>query len=85
MDVDNTEGAENFPNLPQTSKLETVIINETDSFPSRNLTVMQVAGVSDPVSTEDVNVVVENAGVASQKCLLLRSDKKKCSFVKVYS
>ena len=70
----NTEDVKNFPNLPEASELETVLVDETENFPSKSLTVMQVAAVRNPVTKDDMNVVAENVRMATQECLLSTSE-----------
>ena len=53
-DARNTEGVQNFPNLPRAS--ESALVVETETSPSKSLALMQVATVSEPISKDDVNV-----------------------------
>ena len=41
----NTEGAENSPDLPRTSDLETVVVARTEISPTKRLTVLHVVAV----------------------------------------
>ena len=40
----NTEETENYPDLPQRSEVEIVVIEETETYPSKSLAVLQVTG-----------------------------------------
>ena len=48
----NTEGTVNYPGLPQRSESEIVIIEETETSPSKSLAVLQVAGVRNQLLKE---------------------------------
>ena len=51
----NTEGTENYPDLPQRSESAIVVIEETETSPTKSLAVLQVAGVKGAMveETED--------------------------------
>ena len=71
----NTEGAENYPDLPQRSGVEIVVIEETETSPTKILTVLQVTGGKKAMSEERGNVNEENVVVGSQECLLSSIDE----------
>ena len=71
----NTEESENYPDLPQRSEVEIVVIEETDTSPSKSLAVLQVTGGKKTMSEERGNVDKESFGVGSQECLLSSSDE----------
>ena len=71
----NTEGTENFPDLPQRIEVEAVKVAETKYSPSKSLAVLKVDAVNDPVSKDDEDVFTENIRLASQECLLSSSDE----------
>ena len=70
----NTEGTENFPDLPQRSEVEIVVIEETETSPTKSLAVLQVAGGKETMLEERGNVDKECLAVSSQECLLSSSD-----------
>ena len=63
----NTEGAENFPDLPQRSEVEIVVIEETETSPTKSLAVLQVTGCKE--------TMVEERGIVDKKCLVVRSQE----------
>ena len=71
----NTEETENYPDLPQRSEVETVVIEETETSPSKSLAVLQVTGGKKTMSEERGNVDKESFAVVSQECLLSSSDE----------
>ena len=71
----NTEGAENYPDLPQRSEVEIVVIEETDTSPTKSLAVLQVAGGEKTISEEHGNEYKESLAFGSQECLLSSSDE----------
>ena len=40
----DTEGNENYPDLPQRSEVEIVVIEKTETSPAKSLAVLQVTG-----------------------------------------
>ena len=46
----NTEGTENYPDLPQRSEVGIVVIEETETSPTKSLAVLQVTGGRDTLS-----------------------------------
>ena len=71
----NTEGTENYPDLPQRSEVEIVVIEETETSPTKSLAVLQVTGGEKTISEERGNVDKESLAVGSQECLLSSSDE----------
>ena len=71
----NTEGAENYPDLPQRSGVEIVVIEETETSPTKRLVVLQVTGSEKTMSEERGNLNKESFAVVSQECLLSSSDE----------
>ena len=71
----NTEGIENYPDLPQRSEVEIVVIEETETSPTKSLAVLQVTGGEKTISEERGNVNKESLAVGSQECLLSSSDE----------
>ena len=70
----NTEGTENYPDLPQRSVVEIVVIEETETSPTKSLVVLQVTGGRETLSEERGNVD-KDLIVGSQECLLSSSDE----------
>ena len=71
----NTEGTENYPDLPQRSEVEIVVIEETETSPTKSLAVLQVTGDKQTMGEERGNVDNESFAVVSQECLLSSSDE----------
>ena len=71
----NTEGTENYRDLPQRSEVEIVVIEETETSPTKSLAVLQVTVGKKTISEERGNVNKESLAVGSQKCLLSSSDE----------
>ena len=71
----NTEGTENFPDLPQRSEVEIVVIEETETSPTKSLAALQLTGGKETMVEERVNVDKECLVVISQECLLSSSDE----------
>ena len=71
----NTEETENYPDLPQGSEVEIVVIEETETCPSKSLAVLQVIGGKKAMVEERGNVDKESFAVVSQECLLSSSDE----------
>ena len=71
----NTEGTENFPDLPQRSEVEIVVIEKTETSPTKSLAVLQVTCGKETMVEERVNVDKECLVVSSQECLLSSSDE----------
>ena len=70
-----TEGTENFPDLPQRSEVEIVVIEETETSLTKSLAVLQVTGGKETMVEERGNVDKECLVVSSQECPLLSSDE----------
>ena len=71
----NTEKSENYSDLPQRSGVEIVVIEETETSPSKSLAGLQVTGGKKTMVEESVNVNAESLVVGSQDCLLSSSDE----------
>ena len=71
----NTEGTENYPDLPQRSEIEIVVIEETETSPTKSLAVLQVTGGKKTMSEDRGNVDKECLIVGIQECLLSSSDE----------
>ena len=71
----NTKGTENYPDLPQRSEVEILVIEGTETSPTKCLAVLQVTGGKQTVVEERGNVNKERLIVGSQECLLLSSDE----------
>ena len=71
----NTEETENYPDLPQRSEVKIVVIEETETSPSKSLAVLQVTGGKKTMVEERGNVNKESLAVGSQECLLSSSDE----------
>ena len=71
----STEGAENYPDLPQRSEPKIVFTEETETSPTRKLAALQVTAAKQTIvgETEDTNK--ERLIVGGQECLLLSSDE----------
>ena len=71
----NTEGTENFQDLPQRSEVEIVVIEETETSPTKSLAVLPVTGGKETIIDDGGNVAKERLVVGSQECLLSSSDE----------
>ena len=71
----NTERTENYPDLPQRSEVEIVVIEETETSPTKNLAVLQVTGGKETMVEERGKVKRECLIVSSQECPLSSSDE----------
>ena len=71
----NTERTKNYPDLPQRSEVEIVVIEGTETSPTKCLAVLQVTGGKETVVEERGNVNKECLIVGIQECLLLSSDE----------
>ena len=63
----NTEGTENYPDLPQRSEVEIVVKEKTETSPSKSLAVLQVTGGKE--------AMVEERGIANEGCLVVGSQE----------
>ena len=70
----NTEEAEDYPDLPQRSQSEFVVIEETEISPSKNLAVLQVAGAEESTVKGDKDTNEERVVISSQECLMSSRD-----------
>ena len=71
----NTEERENYPDLPQKSGVEIVVIEEIETSPSKSSAVLQVTSGKKRMGEEGGNVDKESFAVGSQECLLSSSDE----------
>ena len=71
----NTEEIENYPDVPQRSEVEIVVIEETETSPTKSLAVLQVTGGEKTISEERENLHEESLAVGSLECLLSSSDE----------
>ena len=71
----NAEGTENYPDLPQKSEVEIVVIEETEISATKSLAALQVTGGKETMIEERGNVNKECLIVGSQECLLSSSDE----------
>ena len=71
----NTEGTENYPDLPRRSEVEIVVIKETEISPTKSLAVLQLTGGKEAMVEERGNVEEECLIVGSQECLFSSSDE----------
>ena len=71
----NTEGTENYPDLTQRSEVEIVVIEETETSPTKSLAVLQASGGKETMVEERGDVNKECLTVGSQECLLSSGDE----------
>ena len=71
----NIERTEKYPDLPQRSESEIVVIAETEASPTRSLAVLQVAGGKGAMVGETEDSSKESVIVGGQECLLSNSDE----------
>ena len=64
--IRNTEGIGDSPDLPRVIESGTVVVAETETSPTKHLTVLHVAATGDFVSNDDMNVVTKGVSAASQ-------------------
>ena len=69
----NTEGTENYPDFPQRSEVEMVVIEETETSPTKSLAVLQVTG--------DKQTMVEERGNVNEACLIVGSQECQLSSI----
>ena len=72
----NTGETENYRGLPQRSEVEIVVIEETETSPTKILAVLQVTRGKETMVEERGNVNKECLIVSSQECLLSSSDER---------
>ena len=70
----NTEGTENFSDLPQRSDSEIVVIEKTETYSTKSLAVLQVAGGKGAMVAETEDTMKKSVIVGCQKCLVSSSD-----------
>ena len=71
----NTEETENYTGLLQRSEVEILVIEETETSPTKSLAVLQVKGGKETMVEERGNVNKQCLIVGSQECLLSSSDE----------
>ena len=71
----NTERIENYPDFPQRSESEIVVIEETEISPAKSLAVLQVAGGEGAIVEEIDDTNKKSVIVGCQECLLSSSDE----------
>ena len=71
----NTEGTENYPDLPQGSESKIVVVEETETSPRKSLAVLQVTRGKETMVEETGITIRESLIVSSQECLLSNSDE----------
>ena len=70
-----TEGTDNYPDLPHRNESECVVIEETETSPTRTLAVLQVAGGKGAMIEETEDAKEESLIVSGQECLMSSSDE----------
>ena len=70
----NAERTGNFPDLPERSESKFVVVEETETSPSKSLAVLQVVGAEESTVKGDENTSEERAVISSQECLMSSSD-----------
>ena len=71
----NTEGAQNYPDLPQRSESEFVVFEETETSPTKSLSMLQVAGGKGAMVGETEVTNKESVVVGCHECLLSSIDQ----------
>ena len=71
----NTEGTENYPDLPQRNEVEIVVIEKTETSLTKSLAVLQVTGGRQRMVEDSGNANEGCLVVGSQQCLLSSSDE----------
>ena len=71
----NTEGTEKYPDPPQKNSVEIVVIEETETSPTKSLAVLQVKSGKGARIEGSGSVNKESLVVDSQECLLSSSDE----------
>ena len=70
----NTEGTKNNPDLPQRSDSKIVVIEETETSPSKSLAVLRVADAEESTVKGDKDTSEERVVISGQECLMSSSD-----------
>ena len=70
----NTEGTENYPDLPQRSEVEILVIEETETSPTKSLAVLQVTGERGTMVEETEDTKKESVIIGGRESLLSGSD-----------
>ena len=63
----NTEGTENYPDLPQRSESDIVVTEETETSPTKSLARLQVAGSKGAMVEETEDTQKESLTVSGQE------------------
>ena len=71
----NTEKTENYPDLPQRSEVAIVVIEETETSPTKSLAVLQVTGEKGTMVEETEDTKKESVIIGGQESLLSGSDE----------
>ena len=71
----NNEESENYPDFPQRRGVKIMVIEETETSPSKSLAVLQVTGRKKTMSEKRGNVKKKSFAVGSQECMLSSSDE----------
>ena len=71
----NTQRTENYPDLSQKSESKIVVIEETETSPSKSLAVLQIAGGNEAMVGETEDTTRDSVIVGGQECLLSSSDE----------
>ena len=70
----NTEGVKNYPDLLHGSESEIVVIEGTETSPSKSLAVLKVASAEESTFKGDKDTNEERVVIRSQECLMSSSD-----------
>ena len=66
----NTEGTENYPDLPERSEVEIGVIEETETSATKSLAVLQVTGGKGAMVEETEDTSKESVNIGGQEYLL---------------
>ena len=69
----NTESTENYPDLPQRSETEIVVMEGTETSPTKSLAELQVVGAKQSTVRENEDTNEERVVIGSQECLMSSS------------
>ena len=69
----NTGGTDNYPDFRQRSEVEIVVIEETDTSPTKSLAVLQVTGGKETMVEETEDTNKKPVIIGGQECLLSSS------------
>ena len=71
----NIEGTEKYLDLPQRSEVKIVVIEETETSPTKSLALLQVTGGKWTMVEETADTNKEYVNIGGQECLLSSSDE----------